>query len=441
MIVMEGSHRLDLEQMSCFLAASEELEIQATTAEQARQVIAEVLAARRYGQLSKTEKGIVRRYLMRVTGYSRAQITRLMGEYLEQGEWKPKPSGRRQFPRRYTAADIETLAKVDAAHQGLSGAAIRRLLQRGWEVFQQPAFERLAGISVAHIYNLRRSDAYRQRRTVYKPTQRTPVAIGERRRPDPKGLPGWVRVDTVHQGDPREGKPGLYHINAVDTVTQWEVVGCVESISERHLLPVLEAMLHQFPFQIHGFHSDNGSEFLNHRVARLLEKLRVSEFTKSRANRTTDNALVEGKNGAVVRKYIGYGHLAAEHAAAFQRFYMTHLNPYLNFHRPCAFAVVEVNERGQRRRRYPADQFRTPYEKLQTLPDWQRHLKAGLTAERLEQQATALTDTESAQRTQQARDRLLAQCRVPGCGSGAMRGRGRGQGDHCPIRREPEAAE
>jgi transposase InsO family protein len=92
--------------------------------------------------------------------------------------------------------------------------------------------------------------------------------------------------------------------------------GCVETISERHLLAVLEAMLHQIPFLIRGFHCDNGSEFINHQVAGLLEKLRV-EFTKSRAYRTTDNALVEGKNGAVIRKHIGHGPIAAEHAEAF----------------------------------------------------------------------------------------------------------------------------
>ena len=76
------------------------------------------------------------------------------------------------------------------------------------------------------------------------------------------------------------------------------------------LLPVLEAILHQFPFRIRGFHSDNGSEFLNRRVAKLLHKLLISEFTKSRAHRTTDNALVEGKNGAVVRKHIGHEPIA-----------------------------------------------------------------------------------------------------------------------------------
>ena len=336
----------------------------------------------------------------------------MVQEYGNTGQLKPKPSQGRKFATRYTAADVALLASVDTAHQGLSGAAVRRLLQRGFEVFQDAAYERLANISVAHIYNLRSTETYRKHRAVYKQTQNTPVAIGERRCPDPKGSPGWLRVDTVHQGDPRDGKPGLYHLNAVDTVTQWQVVGCVETISERHLLPALEAMMYQFPFQIRGFHSDNGSEFINHRVAELLEKLRITEFTKSRANRTTDNALVEGKNGAIVRKYIGYGHLGAEHAQAFQRFYMTHLNPYLNFHRPCGFAEVKMNERGKRRRCYPLDQYRTPYEKLQMLPDWTKFLKTGVTVERLHQQATAITDTESARRMQQARDQLLARRRA-----------------------------
>ena len=88
-------------------------------------------------------------------------------------------------------------------------------------------------------------------------------------------------------------------------------------------------MLHQFPFRLRGFHCDNGSEFLNHRVARLLNKLLI-EFTKSRPYRTTDNALVEGKNGAVVRKHIGYGAIAAEHATALQKFYTAYCNSYLN---------------------------------------------------------------------------------------------------------------
>jgi len=235
--------------------------------------------------------------------------------------------------------------------------------------------------------------------------------MGERRKPDPRGRPGYLRVDTVHQGN-HDGQAGLYHINAVDTVTQWQVVGCVETISERHLIPVLEAMLHQFPFLLLGFHCDNGSEFINRIVAQLLQKL-LMEFTKSRAYKTTDNALVEGKNGAVIRKHIGYGAIAAPHAEAFQKFYTAQLNPYLNYHRPCGFATIQVLPRGKRQRRYPVEDYRTPYEKLVSLPKWEQYLKLGITAPMLQQQAMRKSDTEAAQEMQKAKLALLAKSRGP----------------------------
>ncbi len=267
----------------------------------------------------------------------------------------------------------------------------------------------MAAISVSHIYNLRRSAAYRKIRVKVRHTQGRKVSIGERRKPDPRGRPGYLRVDTVHQGN-HDGKPGIFHINAVDTVTQTQVLGCVETISERHLVPVLEAMLHQFPFRILGFHSDNGSEFINQNVEKLLNKLLI-EFTKSRAYRTTDNALVEGKNGAVIRKHIGYGAIPAEHADAFQKFYVAHRNPYLNFHRPCGFATMEKNARGKRKRIYKAEDYRTPYEKLRSLPHWEQYLKPGITAAILERQARSKSDTEAAQRMQKAKTSLLTESR------------------------------
>ena len=144
-------------------------------------------------------------------------------------------------------------------------------------MFANSEYVCLAPISVSHIDNLRRPRAYRSRRVVFDRTQTRQVGIAERRKPEPQGKPGYLRLDTVHQGH-GDTRPGLYHINAVDTVTPWPVVGCVETISERHLMPLLEAMLHQFPFRLRGFHCDNGSEFLNHRLARLLHKLLI-EFT------------------------------------------------------------------------------------------------------------------------------------------------------------------
>src|SRR5260370_1007761 len=226
-----------------------------------------------------------------MTGLSRAQLAGGIGRGMKRRRVQRKPVCRPSFPRRYTAADIALLAGVDAAHEDLSGPAVRRVVKREHEVFGKPEYERLAGISVSHIYNLRNSTVYRSQRVRVEHTQARQVSIAERRKPDPRGRPGYLRADTVHQGN-HDGQAGLYHINAVDTVTQWQVVGCVETISERHLLPVLEAMLHQTPFLTRGFHCDNGSEFINYQVAGLLEKLK-REVTKSHPYQDTDNALGE----------------------------------------------------------------------------------------------------------------------------------------------------
>jgi len=282
-------------------------------------------------------------------------------------------------------------------------------LRREYEQFGRKEYARLAHIWVAHLYNLRHSARYRNQAAVYEPTRPTPITIGERRKPDPQGRPGFLRVDTVHQGD-WDGAKGVYHINAVDTVTQWQVVGCASKISESYLLPVLEAMLEQFPFVVLGFHADNGSEFINHTVAKLLDKLRA-EFTKSRPNRSQDNALVEGKNGSVIRKLIGYGHIPTEHAEALQKFYAQFLNPYLNFHRPCGFATVTEDPRGKRRRRYPVEGYQTPYERLKSLPEATQYLRPGLSWARLDPIADERSDTEWARRMQAAKARLLRQCK------------------------------
>jgi hypothetical protein len=409
-IRMRNLERLTLAEMKDFVTTHRHVDWSVAERESVYECIEGVLKAQRYRRLSKGQKGIVRSFLAKVTALSRAQVTRLIRCWVETRQVERRPAQRPHFPRRYTAADIALLAEVDAVHEDLSGPAVRHLCQRGRAIFGDERFQRLANISASHIYNLRRSAAYRKIRVSVQHTQARQVSIGERRQPDPKGRAGYLRVDTVHQGQ-HDGRPGVYHINAVDTVTQWQVVGCVETISEQHRLPVLEAMLHQFPFRILGFHCDNGSEFLNHTVVELLNKLLVEEFTKSRAYRTTDNALVEGKNGAVVRKQIGYGPIASEHAAALQRFYTAYFNPYLNFHRPCGYATVITDGRGRRKRTYPHKDYRTPYEKLISLPEWDKCLKPGITPAMLQRQATASNDTEAAQRMQKAKLALLSRCR------------------------------
>ena len=407
---MQNAESLNAEQISEFLKLGEAISFAGQSRGEKYAWAQRLLVAREYACQGKKERGIIRAYLSKVTGLSVPQTARLIQMYRETGVVELKPQLRQQFSRTYTEADVRLLAELDRAHERMSGPATRCILQREYERFGKLEYVRLAGISVGHLYNLRNSVGYRKQAAVWEPTRPTVVSIGERRKPDPQGRPGFLRIDTVHQGD-WDGAKGVYHINAVDSVTQWEVVGCASKISELYLMPVLEAILHQFPFVILGFHADNGSEYINHTVAHLLKKLLI-EFTKSRANRSQDNALVEGKNGAVIRKHMGYGHIASEHAERLQKFYTAHLNRHLNFHRPCGFATVSLDSQGKRKREYKLADYATPYEKLKSLPAVERNLKAEISLAQLERIAGLMSDTESARKLGVAKASLLRACKT-----------------------------
>ena len=409
---MQEAEKLGLEQIRAFLQASEGIRFAGETRAQVYDWIERVLCRQQYFRQGRAARGLLRRYIGKMTGLSRAQATRLIGRYAAQGTVQPLPYHRHRFAQRYTRADIELLAAVDEAHETLSGPATRRILQREYQQYGKPEYARLASISVAHLYNLRQTPRYRERRLNYVKTRPTAVSIGERRRPDPQGRPGFLRVDTVHQGD-QQGDKGVYHINTVDQVTQWEIVAATPYISEACLEPVLEAMFRQFPFRILGFHSDNGSEYINKIVAKLLNKLLIKQ-TKSRPRHSNDNGLVETKNGAVIRKHMGYGYIDAAHSEAIQQFYSQHLNPYLNYHRPCAQADIEVDAKGRQQRHYR--RYQTPLETLLALRDPAQYLRQGLSVASLKRVAAALSDTEAARRMQQAKHQLFQQLRPAALG-------------------------
>jgi transposase InsO family protein len=400
---MDDSEAVSLEQIRAFLAGSEEVRFSGLRRAEVYAWVERRLVQHEYAGLDRRGKGLVRRYLARMTGLSRAQVTRLIRGHRKTGRVQACAYQRTKFARRYTAGDVELLAYVDKAHGNLSGPATRRILEREYIDYAQAVYARLAAISVAQIYRFRNSAAYRQRNTSYQPTRPTVIRIGERRQPQPQGSPGYLRIDTVHQGD-QDGRKGIYHINAVDQVTQWEIVAATPQISELWLIPLLETMLAQFPFVIRGFHSDNGSEFINYTVARLLGKLLI-EQTKSRARHSGDNGLVEAKNAAIIRKHIGFGHIGAEHAEAVDAFHRQHLNPYVNFHRPCAVPVVIAAANGKRRRIYP--RWATPFELLQEMPRCGSLLRSGVTLAGLQQFAQLQSDTEAALEMQRAKRQLM----------------------------------
>ena len=405
---MDDTKPISLEQIRAFVAAGGAVEFQAESRAEAYACVERTLRHLDYRRLGRADKGLVKQYLSKLTGLGRAQLTRLIGRYGKQGAVAAVKYQRRRFAARYSEADVRLLAYVDQAHGTLSGPATRRILQREYGEYHIEAYRRLAAISSAQIYRFRKTAEYRKRHTSYRPTRPTPIPIGERRKPNPKGRPGYLRIDTVHQGD-QDGVKGLYHINAVDQVTQWQVVGAIPSISEAWLLPLLEAILEQFPFRIRGFHSDNGSEFINYQVAALLNKLLI-EQTKSRPRHSGDNALVESKNGAVIRKHLGWTHIAGENAEAVNLFHRQYLNPYLNFHRPCGIPELRTLPKGKIKRVYR--QWETPWEILRSLPDWRSTLRPGIDPEALQRQASSQSDTEAALQMQQAKRDLFHRLRL-----------------------------
>ena len=406
-IDMNESKLETIEQIREFLAGTADVTFSIPADESTlRAFVGSVIRRLGYFRLAKAQRGVLFAYLRRLTGYSRAHLSRLLAQYRDTRSLKPLArASRTSFARQYSRGDVALLAEMDSLHDTLSGPATTVLLKRAFTVFGDARFARLSQISVSHLYNLRKDELYRKQRVAWQRTRPSAVAIGKRKAPAPQGLPGYIRIDTVHQGD-QDGIKGIYHINAVDIVTQWELVASVERISEAFLLPVIVLLLEGFPFAIRGFHSDSGSEYVNHDIAKLLEKLRV-EFTKSRPRQTNDNALAECKNGAVIRKLMGYSHIPQKHAAAINGFYSETLNPYLNFHRPCYFAVDKIDAKGKIRKTYPHDQIMTPWERLRSLPDYQNYLKPGITSPALEHQANAMSDNEAAKQVQQIRKRMF----------------------------------
>lgn len=361
-----------------------------------------------YRALKKSQKGVVVTFLIQVTGYSHPQLMRLIRKYRESGIVQlRKPSGSAGFKHRYTEQDITLLAEMDERYHTPSGAVIKKLCERAYQLFSQSDYENIAKISVSHLYNLRNSKAYKNQRRTFKKTQSRQVSIGERRKPLPHGEPGYIRVDTVHQGD-QDGVKGVYHINAVDEVTQYEVVLSSGKISEVYLIPILTEMLDTFPFKLKGFHADNGSEYINQHVAKLLNKLHI-ELTKSRARQSNDNALAESKNAAIVRKTFGYSHIDQGWSAELNIFNRDYLNPFINYHRPCYYATIITDEKGKQRKKYRYDKMMTPYEKLKSLDQASDYLKQGYSFKKMDKEAYKISDNEFTDQMNLAKKQLFKQ--------------------------------
>ena len=404
-ITMNDSRIVSIKQIKAFLKLDSAIKFKAVSKKEKYKWIDDGLTKFRYFSLRKKDKGIIRGYIAKMAGLSKSQVDRIIVRKRKFGKVFYNSRARHRFPRKYGPIDIGLLIKTDNAHKRLSGPATRGILKREYEIFAKEGYANISQISSAHIYNLRETRQYISHSLTVKKTNSTKIPIGERRKPDPQGKPGFLRVDSVHQGD-YEKKKGIYHINITDEILQWEIAGSVERISEYYLEPLLEDLIAQFPFKIINFHSDNGSEYINKTTSKLLNKLFIRQ-TKSRARHCNDNALAESKNGAVVRKHMGYIHIPRNFAPAINQFYKQYFNIYLNYHRPCGFATVITDKKGKEKKIYKPENYMTPYERFKSLPNAQQYLKPGITFEILDKIAYQMSDNDFAEEMQKAKEKLF----------------------------------
>ena len=381
---MDDSRIKSIAELSAFVQSTQRFAMTVETIEDKYRFIDQTVDRFSYRKLHRKEKHIVFLYVKKMTGYKKAQLLRLIKRAVL-GKLVRKEYRRTNPNRIYTSVDVKLLEKTDELHLRLNAVATHEIIRREWEIYKHGEYEHLSRVSVSHINNLRHHSVYVN--SWVNGTKARQIPIGSTKPPEPNNQPGAIRIDTVSQRD-------VYHINAVDEITQWEAVVCVPVIAESCMLPALQSLLDQFPFRVFNFHSDRGYEFINYQVAAMLNRLLIKQ-TKSRSRHCNDNALVETKNGAVIRKTMGYCHINQKDADKVNAFYQNFLNTYLNFHRPCLFLTDTTrDEQGRERRVYGV--VKTPYDAFKGIPGAQRFLRDGQSLQNLDTIAMQYSDNEFA---------------------------------------------
>lgn len=402
---MNDDSVVSVAQLSEFAKFTKQVKFKSSNKKEAYEWVGKTLGKFHYHSETKKNRGVIKNYITSTTGYSTDNVDKLIAKKKKFGKVFLKERTQRVFPRFYTKKDISLIAEVCNMYRGQNGYALKKVFSDMYNKYEDFEFERLSYISVSHIYNLKQTEVFKYHSLSYTKTNPASVNIGERRKPQPYGKPGYLRVDSVHQGDLDKEK-GVYHIHLVDEVTQEDVTVAVEKISEYFLEKALRKAFGQFHFKLINFHSDNGSEFINKVVADLLNKLMITQ-TKSRSRHCNDNALVEGKNAVTVRKHMGRCHIPQKYAPVINKFYENYLNPFVNFHKPCAFSSEIVDDKGKIKKVYKQCDYMTPVEKLLSLDNCEKYLKTGVTKEKLEKQMLEKSHFKAAKETYEARDRLF----------------------------------
>jgi len=284
-----------------------------TISKSAKREVLEALR-KRYEQAAKQEKTRILDEFVAVAGCHRKHAIRLLAEV---GPAAPKsPAVDR---RTYDEAVREALVVLWEAADRICGKRLKAILpslitaleKHGHLALDPTVRQRLLVASPATIDRLlttvRSTASHRKKRkTPTKPSKQIPIrTFADWNEP----LPGQLEIDFVAHGGSSMRGNFLWSLVATDVCSGWTEAVPLVAREQTLVTEGLEVMRRQFPIPILGIDSDNDSAFINDTLLAYCQKQQLT-FTRSRAYQKNDQAWIEQKNGAVVRRFVGYERFA-----------------------------------------------------------------------------------------------------------------------------------
>ena len=394
---MTNSHKLSIEQIKNLLNV-ENLDIRIDNNKDAYTWINSLLTSVKYNSLRKKDKHYVILYISKVLNLSVGRTRHLASMWSKKGDLEYRKYKRSHIYRKYSIEDILLVLETFNNHK-INGNAIKKILQDEYNIYGRKEYSNISNISSSYIYTLLKNNNHNLSKTK---AVHTDIGIREPLKKD--GKAGHLSIDTVHQKESNKCKE-FYYINVIDFHTQWQLIYVVKQVSERYLLPVLQDMLNTFPFEIIEIHSDNGFEYINHKVSKILTGLHIKQL-KSRPYKSEDNGQIETKN-TIIRKEMGYFPMSDKYIEPLSMFFSKYYNDYLNYHHPCAYPTMTKDNKGRIRRKYSQSNYMTPYQKLKEIDPQSTTLKKGVSFQYMDKKELEYSHNEYIKIVEREKSKIL----------------------------------
>lgn len=321
----------------------------------------------RYRRARKKGKGVLLGEFVKVTGYSRKSAIRLLRRNKAPG------AERRGRPKRYSAKATAMLVVLWEAANRICSQRLHPFIPELLRVLEQHGEMRVEPEIAAQLQQMspatidRRLRPYRQRGkrrslSTTKPGSLLKGSIplrtfGEVERKQP----GTMQVDLLaHCGESTEGFY-LFTLSAVDEATGWGEWVVVWGKGQERVGAAIHRVHKRLPFPLQGLHTDNGGEFINQPLYTYCQGEKI-RFTRCRPYKKNDNALVEEKNGSVVRRLVGYERYSSKQAYEKLNEVYDLLRLYCNFFQPVLKLIAKSRQGSKVHKEY--DTAQTPYRRV-----------------------------------------------------------------------------